>query len=305
VNTIDFNRSYLRFRIDPRAKPAITVTRPMPTTVLNVRINLECRCELFNQRTGRRETYVLGASCKTELVGADRDIWMEPNADFCVVTSNDEFMVLKSWACKNMPVEKHPEVVGVPQERQSCAADEGWADHVVHLHAVRGRTLNSIDEIIAAIRGDLPIVARTKYNEGDWQVTIEHPVKTINYSERENVYQTDTGPVLLPDLSLDRLARSNRLVECFDLAYAAFNSSGWAEFIVNLPTPVGAGISVNHYSKPRRIEPVENALFEVLSDSSQRHVGSDRAIRVDGAELRGAINGSPETPAMEVAPQKN
>jgi hypothetical protein len=225
---------------------------------------------------------------------------MEPNADFCVVTSKDEFLVLKSWACNNMPVEKHPDVAGVPQERQSCAASEGWADYGVHLHAAHGRTLNSIDEIIAAIRGDLPIVARTKYTAGDWQVTLEHPVKTINYSERENVFQTDTGPVLLPDLSLDRLARSNRLVECFDLAYAAFNSAGWAEFIVNVPTPVGAEVSVNHYSKPRRIEPVENVLIEVQTDSPQRQVGSERAMRVDGAELRGPING---TTGMEVSPQ--
>lgn len=305
MQTINFCRSYLRFRIEPRLQPAITVTRPMPTSVLNVRINVDCRCELANRRTGANQVYVLGASCKTELVGAARDVWMEPNADFCLVASQEEFLVMKSWACHNLPVAKHPESVGVPLERQSGRASEAWTDYGYQLAPARGQALRSIDEIIAAIRGDRPMVARTRYDDGDWQVTIEHPVKTINFSERDNVYQTDTGPVLLPDLSADRLARSNRLVECFDLAFAAFNSVGWAEFIVNVPTPVADGVSVNHYSKPRRIEPAENSLIEVLAESPQRHLGADRAIRVDGAELHGALNGTVGAPALDVAIQEN
>ena len=138
-----------------------------------------------------------------------------------------------------------------------------------------------MDEIIESIRSDRPIVARTLYEDGEWEVTIDHPAKTLNYSERDNVYQTDTGPILLPDLSAERLSRGRWLVECFDLAYAAFNSVGWAEFIINVPTPVGDGISVNHYSKTRRIEPVTNSLFEVVGETSlaDRHVGADRGSR--------------------------
>lgn len=119
------------------------------------------------------------------------------------------------------------------------------------------------------------------YEDGEWEVTIDHPAKTLNYSERDNVYQTDTGPILLPDLSAERLGGGRRLVECFDLAYAAFNSVGWAEFIINVPTPVGDGISVNHYSKTRRIEPVTNSLFEVVGEASlaDRHVCADRGSR--------------------------
>ena len=32
---------------------------------------------------------------------------------------------------------------------------------------------------------------------------VEYPVKTMNANERDMVYQTDTGPVLLPDLSAE------------------------------------------------------------------------------------------------------
>ena len=283
MQTIDFSRSYLRFRVDPRVQPAITVTRPMPTSELNVRINLECRCELYNRDTNARFEYVLCASCKTELVGADRDIWMEPNADFCVVASRDEFMVLKSWARCEMAVEKHPDVLAVPQERQSGRCREAWAAYDIQCNLSRGRALRSVDEIVASIRGDKPIVARIEYQDGPWSVAIDHPVKTINYSEADEVYQTDTGPILLPDLSEGRLARGDRMIDCFDLAYAAFNSAGWAEVIINAATEIGGGMSVNHYSKARRIEPAVTSLIEIVDEvpSSVRHVGAERGSRVD------------------------
>jgi hypothetical protein len=304
VNTFDFNRSFLRFRIDLDVQEPITVTHKLPTSLNNVRINLECRCELTNRRTGRYVEYVLGASCKTEIVGVTRDVWMQPNADFCLVASEDEFLVLKSWARTEMPIVKHSEMLGEPCERQSGNAREAWTDYGYELRSAQGRSLRTIDEVIASIRSDAPLVARTKYNDGEWSVSIEYPVKTINYSERENIFQTDTGPILLPDLSVDRLSRCNRLVECFDLAFAAFNSSDWAEFIINVPTPVGNDLSVNHYSKPRRIEPVENLLMELQSESVVRQVGAERAIRLDGAELPSAIHGS-VAEALDVAVQGN
>lgn len=285
MNTFDFNRSYLRFRVEPAAQPAITVTHSMPTTVNNVRINLECRCEILDRSTGRAHAYALAASCKTERVGADRDCWLLPNADFCAVSSKDEFMMIKSWARNGLVSLKDPTAQGVPVERQSGRSCEAWHQHKLQLHAAHGRALSSIDEVIAAIQGDRPIVSRTEYDDGDYRVTIEHPVKTINYSEVENVFQTDTGPILLPDLTRERLERGALLVDCFDLAYSAFNSAGWAEFILNVPTPVGDGITVDHYSRVRRIEPVRNTLIEVLDEARvpRLHAAGGRAVRADHA----------------------
>ena len=48
--------------------------------------------------TGTTQTFVLGASCKTERVGAERDLFLEPNADFMPVISDDSFMHLKTFA---------------------------------------------------------------------------------------------------------------------------------------------------------------------------------------------------------------
>jgi hypothetical protein len=284
MQTIDFDRSYLRFRIDLAAQPSITLTHKAPTTVNNVRINLECRCELFDRRSGKKHVYALSSSCKSERVGAQRDCWLLPNSDFCVIASDEEFLLMKSWARIGLATQKDSETDNAPVERQSGLVRDAWPEFSLQMRPARGRLLTSIGEIIGSIRGDRPIVARTEYDDGDFHVAIEYPVKTINYSEEDAVFQTDTGPVLLPDLTENRLSKCQRLIDCFDLAFAAFNSKGWTEFIVNTATPVGEGISVNHYSQPHRIEPVENSLVEVLPELSPLRVETDRAIRVDGAE---------------------
>ena len=77
------------------------------------------------------------------------------------------------------------------------------------------------------------------------------------------IYQTDTGPIVLPDLSPERLARTNRCIEMFDLAFSAFNCSEWAEFVICVPTPVAEQISVDHYSKFRRIDNAENVIIQI------------------------------------------
>jgi hypothetical protein len=72
----------------------------------------------------------------------------------------------------------------------------------------------------------------------------------MNASEREIFYQTDTGPLLIPDLERE----PDDIVNGFELAFSAFNSPNWTEFIVRTPTEVAPGVNVYHYSKPVRIE---------------------------------------------------
>ena len=72
----------------------------------------------------------------------------------------------------------------------------------------------------------------------------------MNAIERDVVYQTDTGPVLFPDLSAEPADMLSRL----ELAFAAFNCPAWIEFLVRTPTPVSEEIRVQHYSKPVRLD---------------------------------------------------
>ena len=263
TTTIDFSRSYFRFRVDLTAQPAITLSHKMPTSVNNVRINLECRCSLTNKKTGLSRVYGLGASCKTERVGSERDLWLLPNADFAPVVSDVDFLIIKSWQKKGMGVMRNPPTLGPQPERQIGLVKEAWATSSVEFRSVPGKILTRTEAIIAAIRSDRPLVSHTEFSQGDYTVTIDHPVKTINYSERENVFQTDTGPILLPDLSPERVAKEESLVGCLDLAYSAFNAETWAEFIVNVPTELTPGLSVNHYARPVRIENAKNWIVEL------------------------------------------
>ncbi len=257
-------RSYIRFRVDLAEQPAITLSHDPPTTVNNVRIQLECRCAVTDGRTGQTEVFGLGAACKTERVGAEQDLWLQPNADFNLVASEENFLIIKQWQKKDMGVMRQPASLGPQPQRQVGRVDEAWTAFELVFREQPARQLDSIEQIIAAIRGDNPIVARTAYDEGDYRVVIDQPVKTINYSERENVFQTDTGPIVLPDLRPQRLDAESQLVGCLDLAYSAFNAADWIEFIVNVPVELSADIRVDHYAQPRRIEPVENTLFELV-----------------------------------------
>ena len=105
-----------------------------------------------------------------------------------------------------------------------------------------------------------PLAARTEFGEEEgYRVVLDYPVKTMNANERDWVYQTDTGPVILPDLSRPY----DNFIERFRMAFAAFNAPDWAEFIVQVPTPIAEGISVNHYSQTRRLK-TKNTMIEVL-----------------------------------------
>lgn len=261
METFDFGRSFLTFRIDFEIHKPITLSHKPPTTLNNARIQLESCCVLTELASGAKTEYVLGASCKTEQVGAAADLWLLPNADFCPVASLEEFLIIKSWQKKNMSVMRNPPSLGLQPERQSGLVKDAWSGFRIDLKRVEGRALGTIEEIIAATFDNMPMVSRTEFEQGGYHVCIDHPVKTFNVSERENVYQTDTGPLILPDLSPERRAQTTRLVECFDLAFSAFNAPDWAEFIINVPTPVGEGVEVNHYAQPRRIDNARNTLI--------------------------------------------
>lgn len=118
--------------------------------------------------------------------------------------------------------------------------------------------LESIDEIIDVLRGHREVVARTTYPIEGGDVTIEYPVKTINFSERHRYYQVDTGPVLFFGKPT-----GSRVIEHFHLAYIAHLGGDWAEFLVSRPTPLeGTSVSVHHYSETQRVS-AKNSLWLV------------------------------------------
>jgi hypothetical protein len=248
--TIDFSRSFLTFRIDTKKKPPKTVSHEPPFSLNNARIQIECRCTVTEKASSDSQRFVLGASCKTERVGVQRDIWTEPNSDFVPIFSDDGFLNLKTYSQAGLDVELYPPGSGRQTDRQTGLLEDVFEATRVDIVETDGVVLESGEAIVEATLANVPLNARTMIESDRYVATLEYPVKTMNANERDIVYQTDTGPMLFPDLTAEPAEMLSRL----ELAFAAFNCPEWIEFLVRTPTPVSEEIRVQHFSKPVRFE---------------------------------------------------
>ena len=250
MNTFDFNRSFFTFRIDTLVKPPLTVTHKPPFSLNNARIPIECRCVVTEKATDQAQAFVLGASCKTERVGVEGDIWLEPNADFCPIFSDDRYLSLKTYSQVGTTMDLFPPGSGSQSDRQTGLIDDTYDSVKIDLAERDGELLESAREIVEAVLANQNLVARTELENDRYHALIEHPVKTINANERDWIYQTDTGPVLFPDLSVE----PDSILTSLELAYSAFNCPDWIEFIVRRSTPTTSDINVYHYSDAVRCD---------------------------------------------------
>lgn len=268
---VDFARSFLTFRIDTLRKPPQTVSHPPPYTLNNARIQLDCVCDIIEQATGQEQRFVLGASCKTERVGVPQDIWTVPNADFVPIVSETQFLNLKSYAYLGQEAAVSLYGLDRPQpDRQSGKCAEAFDRLTIHVREVPARPLETPATIIAATFEHRPLVACTEYATERYRVRLWYPIKTFNVNERDSIYQTDTGPVLYPDLTRN----VPELIRGFELAYAAFNSPDWIELQVRVPTSVPGGCQVYHYSKSMRLTGVRNRILALADSDSDLGLAS-------------------------------
>jgi hypothetical protein len=234
----------------------LTASRPPPTTLNNVRMPLECLITLSQE--GKRTEFGLSASCKTEQVFVEREVWMQPNADMCAVSSADQFMVIKRWDRTDKGVMLYPSSLGTQPERQYVDPALAFDTHSLVLRRRSARRIETMEEVLEVLSSDEEVVSRTLYCCELGEVLLEYPVKTVNFSERHRYYQVDTGPVLFVGES-----SGPALIERLHLAYVAHLGGFWAEFLVSRPTSLeGTPVSVHHYSEVRRVE-ARNSLWAV------------------------------------------
>ncbi len=260
MEVCDFSHSFLRWRIDLDKKSAKTVSHKQNCTLNDIRAPLECRCLYTQAQSGRCTEYALGAACKTERVNVDRDIWLDPNADFHPIGSDEYYLRIKSWDRCDKGVMLYPPSLGVQSERQVGRIADTFDCHFIHVEITKGRILETAEQIFQAVVEYKTLVCHTEFElENADLVQLQYPVKTINVSDRDGFYQVDTGPVLFPDLTIGHEKPLGNL----RLAYIAHNCPDWAEFVVNVPTPLTEEISVNHYSKAVRVVTTKNTMIEV------------------------------------------
>jgi hypothetical protein len=245
MRMIDFSRSFLLLRIDLDKMPPVSKSHVSPYALNASRIPLECRCTITERASGASRDFALGASCKTERVGVEKDIWTEPNADFAPILSDDQFLIIKTYDRADRKVMLHPPSLGEQPHRQFGRSVDAFDLTRVDYSDCEAELLESADRIIEATYANEILVAQTEFHDDRYDVVLEYPVKTINVNERDRIYQTDTGPVLLPDLSKD----PEDLISGLELAYSAFNDPTWIEFIVRHPSSFDEGVTVQHYCR--------------------------------------------------------
>jgi len=280
VDVLEFSRSTMTFRIDLDRIPPRTLSHQPPYALNNARVQLDCRCRITDRETGRVHTIVLGASCKTERVGAATDLWLQPNADFVPLFSDEDFMHIKTFARAGIVAQLHPPGSG-PQSDRLRVPIEGTFERV-HLDLIEreGERLETPAAIVDAVLANDALVGIHRLESGRYSVAIEYPVKTINANERDAVYQTDTGPILFPDLDRE----PTELLSGVELAFTAMNAPDWAEFIVRAPTQIADDVEVHHYSRAVRLDGIVNELYRITDGGA----GTARRVELPSSPSGGA-----------------
>ncbi len=215
----------------------------------SVRFLVESRTRLMDERSGRWIDYHQCASCKSENTFAERDLFRKDNYDFLPIFGEGYVLIFRRPAGLS------------DRYRQVCRYEDLWGQPILKLREARGaRILDAWQAVLDATSDGLPIVAQTEVWDAQTRLRaiMEYPVKTMNISRGRRMYQVDTGPVALPDLT----KRYQRQIECLSLAYVAFNAPTFSDFVVEQPTPVTGteGCRVYHYSNPFSLR-AENRLF--------------------------------------------
>src|SRR4051812_7575672 len=158
MKVLDFGRSSMTFRIDLDRMPPRTLSHKPPYALNNARVQLESRLRITERESGRDQTFVLGASCKTERVGPDVDLWLLPNADFMPIFSDTHLMHLKTFARAGSVAQAWPPGSGEQSDRLSVPVD-GTFDRV-HLDLVEydAEVVGGAREIVDATLANRPLV---------------------------------------------------------------------------------------------------------------------------------------------------
>ena len=216
-----------------------------------VRFWVESRTRIIDTRNGGRyEDYLQCASCKSEDTFAARNLFLADNYDFLPVFGPAFGLIFrrKAWATASY--------------REVRPSSKMWDGQSMRLNNARSpQLLLSAAAIRKATHDGFPLVAQTVVANAEtgYQAIVEYPVKTMNIHDAKDLYQVDTGPVALPDLT----RRWDRLADSISLAFVAFNAPGTADFIRETETATpGGGARVLHYSD-RLSLPAVNRLFAI------------------------------------------
>lgn len=215
-----------------------------------VRFWVESWTRLVDERTGHVADWYQCGSCKSEYMWVNTGLFQKDNYDFLPIFGPDGCVIFRRHAWLN------------PNYQTYTTYDAGtsWAKPLMRLHsAATSRELHDAKAVREATHGDGPIVAQTElYDEAmGLRATIQFPVKTMNIDMNRTLWQVDTGPIALPQLTRETTPQN-----ALQLAFAAFNGPDQAEFVIEAPRKLDSGESVYHYADHKTIA-AHNRLFVI------------------------------------------
>ncbi len=263
MKVLDFGRSTMLFRIDLDVLAPQTLSHQPPFAMNNARVQIDGVCRITERATGRVHTIVQGADCKTEQVGATADLFLDPNADFVPLFSNDRFMHIKTFARAGTQASAYPPGSGNQSDRLMTRMADSFVDAHLDLVEADGEFLADARAIVDAVLANDLLVGVHRFGNERYLAEIEYPVKTINANERDVVYQTDSGPIPVPDLAVE----PEDLLAGIELAFTAANAPGWAQLIMRTRTSIADGVDVFHYAASVRRDDIANEFYRIPLDA--------------------------------------
>jgi len=203
------------------------------------RFQVESRTRIIDEKNGTSEDFYQCASCKSEYTFAAKNLFQADNFDFMPVFGSKDTLIFRRKSYLNTDY------------RTISPSEQLWGGPVFQTRKATSRTLlkNNTEIQRATLRGMLIISQIEIWDEHTGlRAIIECPVRTMNIDKALKLYQVDTGPILWPDLS----QRYGRAIDSLSLAFVAFNSPDFADFIIEAPTPIKKDnneiLVVYHYS---------------------------------------------------------
>lgn len=234
MDVYDFSRSFVTFVCFDGAN--------------NARIQLEAVCELVDGDA--TEQYLLVASCKSEDTYARENLFRSPNYDFCAIFSKNRYRLHR------VPLPFDDTV------RDSGLIKDRFEKTITTLKTLAAEECTDAEAVYEATMEGKVLVCRTEVGGGDGRLgaVLWYPVKTMNVRRDPHMFQIDTGPIILPDIALERPG-----IDDLTLAFVAWNRPDRAEFVIQEAVDPQSGSraarpGVCHYATVRDME-ARNRIF--------------------------------------------
>jgi hypothetical protein len=247
TTAIDFSRSFCHY-IPKNRK-------------LWVRIQIECRCQVFDRSVGKSDEYFLTVRTQTGLRTKPPSDHLDPGYDFWMIFSRQHVVIRRVHTSS---YNRNPSRPSVDHFHSS-----GW-----HLQPCPARQLRSGEEIREALEAWQPLVARSEFVGDDPSrgYVIEYPVKWAD-GNPDNTFRVETGPVVLLDPRQVKVGRSLKFDD-FTWAYLDYRSFDRVRCFLERPTSILSGATYQPAERNPRRNPALTA-DQVARIRSRLYTGWD------------------------------